>query len=76
MYLKYDLGEGLSFFFFFSLIEQTLNICIKLIISNVTHFGGYQASILTSKHAEESNYNIYSLWKVAVDTLHFNVYLQ
>ena len=37
--------------------------------------GVIQAGILTSEHSEESNYNIYSLWHVAVDTLHFDAYL-
>ena len=37
--------------------------------------GVIQAGILTSEHSGESNYNIYSLWHVAVDTLHFDAYL-
>ena len=37
--------------------------------------GVIQTGILTSEHSEESNYNIYVFWQVAVDTLHFDAYL-
>lgn len=65
------LGGGVCF----ALIEQSLNICVKLIISNVTHLRGYPGRH-SNKHSEESYCNIYSLWQAAVDALHFNAYLQ
>ena len=37
--------------------------------------GVIQTGLLTSEHSEESNYNIYFLWQVAVDTLRFDAYL-